>query len=363
MWLTLGEWDPDTTPLTEWATAAINRDYPALRAPDYGPDTVAELLRRGRITLFLDGLDETPAGVRAKALRRIEEEAIGIRVVLTSRPEEYRLAAHASHLSNTAVIELRPVRAASAAAYLRITQSGANRLRWERLADYVEQNQESVIGRALNNPLMLSLARDAYSSRDPVVLSEPGRFDSADSVREHLIDQLLVAAYPDEQRRGEATAWLAWVARQMGPSRDLSWWEIPTWIPHWKLHLLRGLMVGLSMGAAAAFVAQSVIGLIVGHRVGLVATISVAVLVGVAGGMGPKYGAGLRRPPRIIVPRMLYLRDFSPLVATGILVCLGMALVIGSSTSLVSIVVTRSASRASTGFIVGFVAEITRSSA
>ena len=37
VWLTLGEWDPDTTPLTEWATAAINRDYPALRAPDYGP--------------------------------------------------------------------------------------------------------------------------------------------------------------------------------------------------------------------------------------------------------------------------------------------------------------------------------------
>lgn len=55
---------------------------------------------------------------------------------------------------------------------------------------------------------------------------------------------------------------------------------------------------------------------------------------------------------------MLYLRDFTPLVATGIQISLGMALVIGFSTSLVSVVVTRSASRASTGFIVGFVAEL-----
>jgi predicted NACHT family NTPase len=130
VWLTLGEWDPDATPLKEWAAAVMNRDYPALGAPEYGPDIATELLRGGDVTLFLDGLDETPAGVRARALRRIEEEAAGIRVVLTSRPEEYRLAVEASHLSNAAVIELRPVRAASAADYLRATQGGADRGQW-----------------------------------------------------------------------------------------------------------------------------------------------------------------------------------------------------------------------------------------
>ena len=73
VWLTLAEWDPSTTPLKEWAVATVDRDYPALSAPDYGPDVVAELLRRGGLALFLDGLDETPSGVRARALKRIKK--------------------------------------------------------------------------------------------------------------------------------------------------------------------------------------------------------------------------------------------------------------------------------------------------
>ena len=110
VWLTLGGWNPETMSLQDWAVGTMNRDYPALRAPDYGPDAAGELLRGGRVALFLDGLDEMPEGVRPLALKRIDEEARGLRVVITSRPEEYRGALQAGRPDNTAVIELRPVR-------------------------------------------------------------------------------------------------------------------------------------------------------------------------------------------------------------------------------------------------------------
>lgn len=152
VWLTLGGWDPATTSLRDWAVTTMNRDHPALRAPDYGPDAANELLRTGRVALFLDGLDEMPDGVRAQALKRVDEEARGLRVVITSRPEEYRQALQAGIPANTAVIELRPVRPDAAAAYLLHGQAGPNRQRWEQVGAYLMSNPDSAAARALDNP-------------------------------------------------------------------------------------------------------------------------------------------------------------------------------------------------------------------
>ena len=77
VWLTLGGWNPAATTLQEWAVLTMNRDHPFLRAPDYGPDAAGELLRGGRVALFLDGLDEMPEGMRAQALGRIDDQARG----------------------------------------------------------------------------------------------------------------------------------------------------------------------------------------------------------------------------------------------------------------------------------------------
>ena len=167
---------------------------------------------------------------------------------MTSRPEEYRYALQPDRLDNTAVIELRPVRPAAAAAYLLRGQAGPSRQRWEQLAAYLRQNPDSVVARALDTPLTLSLARDAYAGGDPAVLADPGKFLTVESLREHLIDQVLVAAYPDEHQRVHATRWLAWIAQHMGTSRDLLWWNIPTWIPRWQLRLAAGLAAGLVSG-------------------------------------------------------------------------------------------------------------------
>ena len=61
---------------------------------------------------------------------------------------------------------------------------------------------DTVVAQALDNPLTLSLARDAYAAVDPVVLTEPGRFPTVGTVREHLIDQLLRLCLPGRTPAG-----------------------------------------------------------------------------------------------------------------------------------------------------------------
>ena len=229
VWLTLGAWDPASCSLQKSVADTMNRDYPALRAADYGGDAAGELVCSGRVALFLDGLDEMPSDMRALALQRINEEARRLRVVVTGGPLEYQLASQAARPDNIAVIEMRPVRPEAAAAYLLHGQAGQIRQRWQLLGAYLKHNPDSVAAAALDNPLTLSLARDAYSTGDPAVLTDPGRFPKPEAITDHLMDQFLIAAYPGEQ--AHAIRWLAWIAWHMGSSQDFQWWDIPGWVP------------------------------------------------------------------------------------------------------------------------------------
>jgi hypothetical protein len=254
VWLTLGGWNPAVTPLRVWAAATMERDYPALRAPAYGPDAAGELLRCGLVALFLDGLDEMPESARFLALSRVEEEARGLRVVITSRPGEYHSAARAGTPGRTAVVELRPLRPKAAADYLTDGQDEDSRRAWEQVGAYLIANPDSMAARALDNPLALSLARDTYVGRDPAVLIDPARFGTVAAVREHLLRQFLITAYPGERERAHAIRWLAWIASHMEAGQDLRWWDIPGWIPQWRLRLARGLAAGTTAGITAAIV-------------------------------------------------------------------------------------------------------------
>ena len=289
VWLTLGGWNPAATSLREWAADTMNRDYPALRAPDYGAAAAGELVRSGRVALFLDGLDEMPSGMRALALKRVNEEARDLRVVITSRPLEWELALHGTVPEYTAVIELRPVRPEAAAAYLLHGQSGSSRERWQQVGTYLRNDPESVAARALDNPLTLSLARDAYVSQDPVVLTDPCRFPAAEAIREHLIDQFLVTVYPGQRQREHAIRWLAWIAWHMGGSQDLQWWAIPGWVPRWKLRLVRGLGIGLAAGLSVLIAA----GLTYAHTRGLDGGFAAALDPCIAAAVGTGLIAGL----------------------------------------------------------------------
>ena len=227
VWLTLGGWNPATQSLHHWAAAMMYRDHPYLRAPGYGPDAAEQLLRTGQVALFLDGLDEMAPSTQAEALAQIEQEGAGLRLVLSSRPEEYRQAISEDRLHNTAVIEVLPVDPEAARAYLLHDQVGSQRDRWAQLGDYLIAHPGSVAARALNNPLTLSLARAAYQHQDPTSLTNPETFPTEAALRAHLITRTLITAYPDHQR-AHATRWLAGIAHHLGSDRDLAWWHIPT---------------------------------------------------------------------------------------------------------------------------------------
>jgi hypothetical protein len=305
VWLTLCRWNPQATTLEEWVADSMNRDYPALRAPGFGPDAAGELLRSGQVALFLDGLDEMPEGIRACALRRISDEARGLRVVVTSRLAEYRHALPAGRPDNTAVIELRPVRPAEAAAYLLHGQYGPSRQRWEQLGAHLIRSPGSVVARALDNPLTLSLARDAYARKNPATLADPAGFPTVQALREHLIDQVLITAYPDERQRELATRWLSWIACHMGASRDLPWWDIPAWAPPGKLRLIRGLAGGLLVGFSGAIMIGPSAGLEYGMRAGLAFGLGSALAIGLPGGLAAGLADVPTGAPQRLAPRWL----------------------------------------------------------
>jgi hypothetical protein len=316
VWLTLGSWNPSVHALRDWVIATISRDHPYLRATDFGPDAVAQLFDSGRIALFLDGLDEMPDTLRSKAVERLTGEAAGRRVVITSRPDEFRetIDLGRRQLPYTAVVELAPVRPRAAAEYLLEDQIGDARQAWQAVTDYLLADPEGVLAQTLNTPLTLSLARAAYTANDPRRLLTRTLADEHE-LRVHLLDQIVNAAYPDPGERAHASYWLGWLAHKMGtqpngPIRELRWWQIPSWIPRWRVGFTGALVGGLSVSVAvclawliidAALPGDSFIfGLLAGLVFGLIG----ALTVGLASALGLKAIS-----PRSMAVRWPKLRD------------------------------------------------------
>jgi hypothetical protein len=306
VWLTLGGWDPASTSLTDWAAATVTRDHPYLRAARYGPDVARDLVRDGRVALFLDGLDEMPPALRSAALRQLEREAVTLRVVLSSRQEEFETAQHDGRFHGAAVIQVRPVRPKAAADYLTRDQPPALRDAWAEVGRAMEEEPDGVLARALDNPLMLSLARATYRGGDPAELARPGRFATTAQAREHLVDRVLETAYPDAAERGRVGDALGWVAHRLGASRDLAWWRIPDWTPPRRLRLVR--LAGDAAVGASALMLTSIIGsgfvdlvwsVAVGGPVGAVLGVCLGALAGsLTRRLTPGRGGPVRLRPR-----------------------------------------------------------------
>jgi hypothetical protein len=228
LWLTVGGWEPDTTSLLEWAAISLARDYPSIGAQAYGgPATATELLRTSRVALFIDGLDEMPDGLRGRAIRRLDEESSGMRVVLTCRSDEFTAVVAEQRLWGAAVVEVLPVDPERAGEFLLAEQVGDRRMAWEQVVRQLRHAPTSVVAQTLTSPLALSMARDAYAAQNPAKLLDSR---NPDELLQHLIAQVLVIAYPDVAARERAVGWLSWVARRMGTGRDLRWWDMPTWM-------------------------------------------------------------------------------------------------------------------------------------
>lgn len=313
VWLTLGGWDPRVVPLREYAASVLERDYPHLSAVPAGPvgtgpaglaqagaarggvGGAAELIRTGRVALFLDGLDELAPHLQGPALEVLDREAAGLPLVLTSRAAEYAAAVTQGRLWGAAVIDVLPVDLDHAAAFLLAEQLGPQRRRWQEVIDRLRADPDGVAARTLTTPLALTLARDVYTRADPVALLDTRVHPTSQALLRFLLQRSVVLAYPDEEERRHAVAWLSWIARRMGTGRDLRWWDLPTWMASPGSRLAAGVLTGLVVGVVSG----------VGLGAGSVWSAGAMIGTALAVGVGTRVALALGRPGE---PRRLALR-------------------------------------------------------
>lgn len=120
--VTLTFWDPDHGHLDTWLARRLAEAYPGLHSRGrYGADAAARPVAAGLVLPVLDGLDEMPEPLHARAVAALTAAVGRDRpLVLTSRAEEYQSAVRqvGGPLARAAVVEVEPVTAADAADYL-----------------------------------------------------------------------------------------------------------------------------------------------------------------------------------------------------------------------------------------------------
>ncbi|MFF4442628.1 NACHT domain-containing protein [Streptomyces sp. NPDC001621] len=220
-------------PLPQWLAHQLHQQF---RDQGITLADAAVLVDQHRILPVLDGLDEmdtdtTPAG-RRRAARALEElntyqhPTGSAPVILTCRTAQYEdLAALDLRMREAARIQLDPVPAGQAAAYL--TARSTSPERWRPVIDTLTTAPGGTLARALATPWRLNLAATTYEERHPDTLAylrEPDHLltlASPSAVRDHLLARYLPAAThqhptrPHRYRPDQAHQWLAALAAHL----------------------------------------------------------------------------------------------------------------------------------------------------
>ncbi|HEX2159201.1 MAG TPA: NACHT domain-containing protein [Actinomycetes bacterium] len=294
--LGLSRWDPTAEHLHAWLARRLGEDYPATRSSGFGPDVPQRLLAAGRVLPLLDGLDELPDDVRAIAVAELDRAHGAQPLVLTCRSEEFeRAVATGGTLTAAAVVELEPVAAGQAAAFLQTTAPPAVTARWDEVAGHLHANPEGDLACALSTPLLVALARAVYASpaRDPAELVALARAGGRTAVQDRLLEGFIPAAFAAlppapgslaPSRRWDPQAarrWLTVLAVHLDRqhTRDLAWWQLHRLLPARTVGMLVGLVFGLVVGLVSGLVLELFTGVLIGLTVGTV----IALVVGFRG--------------------------------------------------------------------------------
>ena len=310
-------WDPEQSDLLNWLTGRLIRDYRGLdRALPTASGTIPlarALLEHGAIVPMFDGLDELPVERRSLMLDRINQVFPAYRmVVLSSRTAEYRAAVATGHgvpirLTAAAGIEIDPVEPEAAVAYI-LRDAGseaAGAERWRRVIEDIRCS--SPLGRVLQNPLMLFLAKTIYNPRpgetpsarlpQPEALCNRARFPGQEEIELHLLSSYIPAAYrkvdghkPAAWKASSAERYFRFMARHMELSlrgtTDFAWWDLPRALPRKRSPYLLGsffcaLFFALSIGPGLVIVAP---------QAGYVYGVSIAALLSLSAGCAATVG-------------------------------------------------------------------------
>lgn len=306
--LNLAGWDPRKEHVDIWLARRLAELYPALTDQSrFGRNAAMQLVDRAWIVPVLDGLDEMPPALRTDAV--VALTGVSTRdqpLVLTCRTEEYQeaITAIGTPLAYAAVVELEPLTGQQVGEYLPGWQiNGAQR--WAPVTAHLRAHPHGDLAQALSTPLMVYLARTAYTPP----YTEPGaltRFADRAAVEQHLLETYLsvlfgptIIARDDDGRPHplryppeKARQWLTFLARHLKrqDGSDLHWWRLGAAVPHPRLvtnitvGLMYALMVGplgtLAFGLAASLIAGPSAGfsagLVAGPMFGLVAGLRLA---------------------------------------------------------------------------------------
>jgi hypothetical protein len=243
--LSLAGWDTDRS-FRQWLADQVHQHF---RDRGITAADALVLVDHHRILPVLDGLDEmdadtTPVGRRRathvlQQLNAYQDPTGSAPVILTCRTTQYeQLAARDLRMREAARIEIDPVTASQAAAYL--TARSTNPDRWASILDELAAAPGGTLARALNTPWRLNLAVTAYEERHPDTLTYP--YDPAylltlaspSVIRDHLLDRYVPAAtqqhptHPDRYRPEQTHRWLTAIATHLtatttaaGPTTDI----------------------------------------------------------------------------------------------------------------------------------------------
>ncbi|WP_405967126.1 hypothetical protein OG613_15035 [Streptomyces sp. NBC_00015] len=234
----LDGWNPGEETAVDWAADRLTRQYTLFHGKG-GRARARQLLERGRISLFLDGLDEVNGKLRGAMVSALETAPF--RLVLVSRAKEAVLTAKKARLGGALAVEIQPVGPADAAGYLLNRLPSVPSPAWQEVTGRLLTETGPLAG-ALAGPLAVALLRDVYGDDDPVdELLDAARFPTRAAIENHLLDHAVVAAYTRRPghprprysaRTAERTLrYLAARLTQEG-ARDLRWWHTPGWTGH-----------------------------------------------------------------------------------------------------------------------------------
>ncbi|GAA3862188.1 NACHT domain-containing protein [Saccharothrix violaceirubra] len=259
----LGSWNPTTTPLHEWLARRLVRDHPGLAAAGPFGRTLADaLVEAGRVLPVLDGFDEIAPGLHRAALEALNDTTGPL--VLTGRHAEYsRAVTDGDVLTCAAAVELADLEPTDLDDYLPRTtrRTGQSSTAWDPVLDAVRRDPDAPLARVLTTPLMVGLARAAYSDtpdRDPAALLA---FDTTQAVEDHLLDEFLPAVYRRSGRDLDRVRhWLRHLAGR--GRRDLAWWEAEACLSRACRAVIVGLVVAATTGLVMALVDLVLYGLV-----------------------------------------------------------------------------------------------------
>lgn len=291
--LPLSSWDPRNEHLYTWLARRLTEEYPGLgNAAAYGPHAAQRLVADERVMPVLDGLDETPPELQAAAIDAIDLATAGGRpLVVTCRRTEYEDAVlrEGAILASATVVEMQPVDIEDAARFLAARQH-PGRSCWQPVIEHLRHRPRGPLGQVMSTPLMVDLARTAYSdpASDPAELSDAARFPDRASLEEHLLDAFLPAAYPQQLPRLSSAAgirpasllqyepdqtrrWLTFLAQhlQSARTRDLAWWQLAEAIPQPTRGLIFAFPSAVIFAVAGVLAGGPRVGIVYGVAFGL----------------------------------------------------------------------------------------------